>query len=377
MRRSLLAALAGALLVLGHAAGCVAVMPPLEHGGHCTFPGSGACATCLRSSCQAPIDACCNDKTCAGDEGHSGILDGLDACGNADTAGCAAGLGDAESGAAGNIRTCVTTTCKAACLGDVVVPVKWSCSAARTTDTACAQCIYGNAVAPTEDAGDPTSSSTSAASAASCAGVLDECCGDRSCSKSTSLADDLGRCTGGDAAGCAFLATRSMSGFEGKVRACVIKTCAAACMGNGRVHEACSLEGGGAYCSCSDDEKSSGPECSGAKVAGGNGTCVLGEKGCTCGHYTCKSSASSYSNSCSCSFRGAPGGSTRCDAVRKGSGSGATGTCCIKREDQGFSCACNDYSSSCLGSGEYDTPTCDIDDVMPRLENVLVTKCSN
>ena len=368
MRRPVLTVLASALLVMAPATGCSVVMPPIEHGAHCAFPGSGACATCLRTGCQAPIDACCNDPSCAGDEGHSGILDGLDACGGADTAKCAEWLGDAESGAAGNLRACVTTTCKAACLGDAVVPVKWSCKAARTTDTACAQCLYGDAGAA--DGGDATG-------AASCAGVLDECCGDPACSKSASLADDLGRCTSGDAPGCAFLATRSMSGFEGKVRACVIKTCAAACMGDGRFHESCSLEGGGAYCSCSEAEKPSGPECSGAKVGGGDGSCVLGEKGCTCGHYTCEASSSSYSDGCSCDFRGAPGGSTRCDVVRKSSGSSTTGRCCIKREERGFSCECKDYLSSCLGTDEYDTPTCDVDDVMPRLANVLVSKCSN
>jgi hypothetical protein len=382
--RALLGALATASLALALAptAGCVVVMPPLEHGEHCAFVGSGACATCLASSCQASIDACCSDKACAGDDGHSAVLDAVDACGGGDAAACAAHLGDAQgkSAGVGAVRACVTTTCRAACLGDVPVPVRWSCEAPRAAnDNACARCVLGQAPGAGDDAGSPTTSApASATPATSCASALAECCDDASCQKSTSLADDVGRCVSGDAPGCAFLTTRSMSGFEGKVRACITKTCATECMGDGRLHESCSLEGGGAYCSCSDAEASGGAACSGAKVDGSDGTCVLGEKGCTCGHYACERSGSSASGGCSCDFRNGPGGSTRCDVARTNTGSGTTdGVCCIKREDRGFSCACVDYLSSCLGTGEYETPTCDLADVMPRLKNVLVSACSN
>lgn len=329
-----------------HATGCVMVVPPIEHGGQCAFSGATACAACLRVSCQSSINACCNDSSCNGGDGHSAVLDAVDACGNGNVSGCAEGIGDAESGTAGAVRTCVTTACRADCLGDVVVPVKWSCAAPRTEDNACATCVYD-----------------------ACGSTLDECCADSACAASSSLADDVGRCTSGDAPGCAYLTTKSTSGFEGKARACIIKSCASACMGEGRTHESCDLYSGGSYCECTDAEKSHGPDCS---VASMGGNCVLGEKGCTCGHYACEQASSSLGG-CTCSFRSGSGGSTRCDVERKND----EGVCCVRRESSGFTCECRTYLSSCLSNTEWEVPTCNIEDALSALTNVLVSKCSN
>ena len=127
------------------AAGCVLLAPPIDHEAHCAFEGDTACATCLRESCQAPIDACCGDLTCAGPDGHWPVLDGLDACGRGDADGCAEGIGASGSGGVGPggggtgvldtaiaVRACVLSACKTACLGDADVTPVWSCDAPRT-----------------------------------------------------------------------------------------------------------------------------------------------------------------------------------------------------------------------------------------------------
>jgi hypothetical protein len=331
-----------ALFVL-EAVGCVLVVPPIDHtSGHCSVLGETACASCLRESCQASIDACCGDASCAGEDGHSAILDALDECGTGSASGCAAGIGKGESTAAASVRACVTGTCKAACLGDAAVKVDWSCTVARTKDTDCATCIYD-----------------------SCASAIGQCCDDSSCRKSSDLADDLGACVGGDKPGCTYMLTKSESGFEGKVRACIAKSCADRCMDD-RPHQACSLESGGSYCSCTHAEKSSGPDCS---VASLGGTCVLGEKGCTCGHYACSSGSS---DSCTCDFRGEAGSGTSCRARWNDS------VCCLRREDRGFSCSCKSYQSTCSATlGEYPVPSCDAEDAADALANVLVSTCSN
>jgi hypothetical protein len=139
------------------------------------------------------------------------------------------------------------------------------------------------------------------------------------------------------------------------------------------MHESCDLYGGGAYCQCSDAEKSHGPDCSTTALSSG-GNCVLGEKGCTCGHYSCSSDTSSSLGGCSCSFHGDDSGTAKCDIQR----SGDQGRCCIHREDSGFTCECKDYLSSCYTtSGEYPVASCNVEDVLPMLSMVLVSKCSN
>ena len=338
------------VLFVLHAVGCVLLVPPIEHsGGSCGITGSTACATCLRSSCQQAIDACCSDTSCAGyDEGHSEILDALDQCGTGSVTSCADSLGKGSSMAAASLRSCVLTTCKPACLGDAVVDVDWSCSAPRVADNDCATCIYDT-----------------------CATSLDQCCNDASCGRSSDIAADMAACTSGDKPGCTYLTTKSDSGFEGKVRACIARECGARCMDK-RPHQACELRGGGSYCSCSQSAKSSGPDCSKASV-GGN--CVLGEKGCTCGTYECRNTGSG--SSCACDFTGEPGGSTSCTARKRTASD--SGPCCVVRGDTGFRCECEDYSSRCLESiGEYDVATCNLEDVLSVLEaNILVDTCSN
>jgi hypothetical protein len=346
--------LAWAVLVLVQATGCILVIPPFAHDAHCGITGTSACAACLRTSCQPAIDVCCNDSSCRGVDGHSAILDGLDACGGGDAKSCASGIGNGDSASAASVRACVVGSCKEACVGGAPVKVDWSCNAPRAKDNACSTCIYE-----------------------SCTSAVDGCCDDASCKASRSIADDLGMCIGGDAAACTFgVSTKSTSGFEGKLRSCIAKSCTAPCLGDQRKHEACQLEGGGAYCQCSDAEKSSGPECS---VASMGGNCVLGQKGCTCGHYACERSGSSTLGGCSCAFKGAAGSSTRCDAVRTSSGSHSTdGRCCLHVDASGTTCECKDYLSKCYAdTGEYDTPSCNLEDVLPLLKNVLVDRCSN
>jgi hypothetical protein len=335
-----------ALLVV-HALGCVLVIPPIDHGaGHCQLTGDTACATCLRTSCQTPVDACCDDKSCAGEDGHATILDALDECGAGNVPSCAAGIGKGDSASAAAVRTCVTSTCRAACLGDAAVKVDWSCNVARTPDNACSACVYE-----------------------SCATGLDECCGDSSCKRSSDLAGDIGSCIGGDKPGCTYLLTKSDSGFEGKVRACIAKNCGAACMAD-RPHQSCSLQAGGSSCSCVHEEESRGPECSVGSV-GGN--CVLGPKGCTCGTYSCRGETAG--KGCTCSFGGTAGSSTSCNVGRTSSGQGG---CCLRRSDRGFSCECSEYQTSCRASaGEFSVDSCNLEDALVGLAEVLVTKCSN
>ena len=96
-----------AVLVL-QANACVLIVEPIDHdSGHCHVQGFTACATCLEASCQTSIDACCNDLSCAGKDGHTAILDALDACGGGDQAACAAGIGKGDSAMAAPIRACV------------------------------------------------------------------------------------------------------------------------------------------------------------------------------------------------------------------------------------------------------------------------------
>lgn len=342
-----------AVLFVAQSIGCVLIVPPIDHtSGRCEITGSTACATCLRTSCQTAIDACCGDASCAGEEGHSAILDALDECGAGNPSTCAEGIGTGESTTAASVRTCVTGTCKEVCLGDAAVKVDWSCSVARTKDIPCSTCIYEK-----------------------CDEALTQCCSDSSCSASSDLADDLGACTGGDAPGCTYLFTKSASGFEGKVRACIAKECATSCMGTRRTHQSCQLQAGGTYCSCRNAEKSSGPDCSTEAVGGGADVkCVLGNEGCTCGSYSCSSGTSS-SSTCSCGFRGDGEGSTSCRAPSR---YGTAGRCCWKFTDSGPSCTCDEYTFACSETlDEHSIESCDLDVLVERLPpSTFVTKCS-
>jgi hypothetical protein len=180
----------------------------------------------------------------------------------------------------------------------------------------------------------------------------------------------MAACLSDDAPGCYYrLAHASESGVEGKVRAC-IASCGARCLGTGRAHQSCTLQSGGRYCACSDAEKSGGNECSGASV---KGECLRGDEGCTCGTYGC--SWSQYR--CTCDFQNSSGGSGAATcSVPVESG---YGRCCIIVGSRGVSCSCDDLHKpgTCDSSqGEFDTGTCDYEDVKDRLGNLRVPSCS-
>lgn len=338
-------------LFVAQAIGCVLVVPPIEHGtGRCEFTGSSACATCLRSSCQTAIDACCKDASCAGEEGHSGILDALDECGSGNQTTCASSLGETSNPKAATLRACVATTCKDDCVGTSAVAVDWSCDTQIAADNECSSCI-----------------------ATSCKTVIGTCCDDSSCSKDSSVVDYMSKCLSGDAPGCTYLINEaSTSGIQGTVLKCVAE-CQEKCFGTYRPHQSCSLQKSGSYCTCSDAEKSSGNECTHASVGG---DCVVGDKGCTCGTYGCTASSSG----CSCDFRNGrnEGADQACSILQ----SGGYGRCCIKVESSGVSCSCSDLykPGTCPGksTGEYETPTCDYENVMGALRGAQreVTSCT-
>lgn len=328
------------------ASGCVLFVHPDEGGEHCAFRGTTACAACLKTKCQASIDACCRDASCAN---TSGMLDTMDKCGEGSATSCANGLRTQSTGAAAAaVRDCASTQCGSECTTGATAPtepVEWKCDANRDHVTSCASCIYD-----------------------SCTKQIDACCNDSYCSKYNSeIHKDMGACTTGDTAGCAYMATKGDSGLDGALRACIETNCAKPCIDDARPHQSCALSGGGTRCYCNDAEKSSGPDCS---IAAVGGSCVLGQKGCSCGTYTC-SSGSSSSGACSCSFSG-DGSRTTCREPTSG------GRCCIKVDSQGVSCACELYTFPCDNQQfEFATDSCDKAVVMSQLSKLLVDKCSN
>lgn len=107
-------------LSLAASTSCVFLIDTVDVQPSCSIQGTSACASCMRTSCQAKIDACCGSITCAGFEGHSAVLDGLDRCGNGDKTGCTntliktAGSFDTTGDAA---RACVKASCNEPCTG--------------------------------------------------------------------------------------------------------------------------------------------------------------------------------------------------------------------------------------------------------------------
>jgi hypothetical protein len=332
------------------ASGCVLFVHPDEGGEHCAFRGTTACATCLKAKCQASIDACCRDSTCAN---TSGILGTIDECGDGSPTSCASGLKtQLAGGPAAALRDCVSAQCGNECTAGASTPpepVEWKCEGARDPITDCASCIYS-----------------------SCDTQITDCCSDTNCAKFyPDIRKDMGACTTGDAAGCAYMTTKSDSGLDGALRSCIEKKCAARCIGNARPHQNCALASGGTRCYCTNSQTSSGPECSVAKVGG---TCAIAAKGCTCGSYQCTGS-SSYD--CDCSFDGDPAKALR-TTCRK-SPTSSYGRCCLKLEDQYVSCKCDTLLNSCVGSNEYDIDSCDSTTVIATLRGAgrIVDKCSN
>ena len=343
---SIVGRLLWAALVLLPASGCALVVTSFEHTDHCQITGSSACGTCLRQKCQAPIDSCCGDASCRGEDGHSAILDSLDSCAGGSQSECATGIATAGAGMGAAVGSCVSSMCKAECLGDAVVSVPWSCTSTPSKEKACAKCVLD-----------------------SCAADIAECCGSSSCASDSTVADDIGSCIGGDIGRCTYrLVNEGTTGLQGKVRGCIAKQCGTVC--GGRTHQQCDYRAAGAYCSCSDAEKASGPACPGTTVTG---DCVLGKDGCTCGNYTCRDTSSTSFNACSCTFTGASADTfgQECNRPSK------EGVCCLKFADQGPTCECSELKTSCY-SDEYSVDSCTLDSLRPVLTNAsaFVTTCS-
>jgi hypothetical protein len=327
------------------AMGCVLLVPDVAGDGTCRFEGETPCAACIRTRCQPGVDACCGDEACSGDDGHGATMAAIDACGSGNKDACASGFQNASPGAGVDLRACVASECQATCLEGATVTVPWTCDSPRTEEGACATCIY-----------------------ASCEDALDGCCGDRSCQRSREIQRDMSACVSGDEAGCAYLLSRSDFGLEGVLRGCIAKSCAAKCLGDGRPHNSCGLFSAGAYCSCSDAEESSGPECS---VAAVGGHCVRGRKGCSCGAYSCGAT----SHGCSCDFRGKDEElGTSCQLPARAE----EGRCCLKVSDTTISCECTTlYTFACDSDrDEYSTSSCDLDVLLERIDALVVDRCS-
>ncbi len=339
--------LAVVLLVVAPGTGCILAVPAFDHADHCAIDGTSACAACLRKSCQPAIDGCCGDPSCSGGDGHSAVLDGLDACGAGNTNGCAAGLAQASAGAGGAVRSCVTTSCKAECVGDAVATAPWSCTNQVGGATSCGSCVLEG-----------------------CATPIAECCGDSSCKGDSEVAEDIGACIGGDAGKCVYRLTHEgTNGIAGKIRSCM--TQCRSCFGNGLPHEVCDYRNSGSSCSCQAAEKSSGPACPGTTVTG---DCVLGLNGCTCGHYACTSTSSF--GGCSCAVDGDGSGSRSQECFPR---TDPPSVCCLTFNATGPSCTCDPYTTLCAGSSEYTVPSCNLADVQssPAAAGAFVTSCSN
>ncbi len=339
-----------AVVALLSPVGCVLLVSPISGGDHCAFEGSGACAACIRASCQANVDACCRDEDCRTARGSSALLPAMDACGKGDAKACASALTSQRSGTVDEaLRACVVGTCGEACSagGDAGPGLQkpkpdWSCEMPQTSAEPCASCIY-----------------------TSCGTALDTCCEGTSCSRDASLVADLTRCMNGDQPGCAYIFDRDTSGQAGVVRACIKDKCGETCMGEGRTHQKCSLYAGGTYCSCSDAETSSGDECSKATVGG---HCILGKKGCSCGEYAC---TKTFSFLCTCAFGSTSNELSSCSPATFG----GRGTCCVKVGDKSTTCSCGENTYTCQDD-EYPIATCSEADMLDKTRNILVDRCS-
>jgi hypothetical protein len=323
-------------MLVGPLSGCILIAPTFEPQDHCSFNGSGQCATCIRTHCQAPIDTCCGADGCV-----SAMLPAVDDCGEGQGKACGRSLAttrtkpDEEA-----VRSCITSNCTSDCIvSDGGPSPAWSCAVSRESDKSCAQCIYTK-----------------------CTAALDEYCAEQSNVGGyiSELQKEMSACVAGDQPGCAWLLSKSTSGLEGVVRGCIAKSCGTTCMGDGRPHASCTLHSAGAYCTCSDAEASSGSECSVAKVGG---TCVIGKSGCTCGTYACTSAGSR----CSCTFDEG-GGTTSC-RPQKGLGDDTLAKCCLELDSSNVSCACDRDTTKCYTElGEYEVPSCDEHDLLATLE---------
>jgi hypothetical protein len=329
------------LLTTAGLGGCILLIDPIEAGDHCGIEGGGACAECIRKSCQAPIDRCCANVACTG----SPMLGGIDACGRGETAECAdilsAGRIEKEEE---SVRSCAAASCGALCTqgstgtGAKSRP-KWTCTTSRDTPNDCATCIYQG-----------------------CMSIIETCCTETSCRNDTTIQTDMGACVSGDQPGCAYLLDedRSTSGQAGVLRKCIEQKCAPRCMGNGLPHTKCTLLSGGDYCQCTNEEVAGTQTCRKETV---DGDCVLGKGGCSCGQYACTDDTLG----CSCSFRGGVVGTSCTAATDK--------VCCAKQSEYGIECECK-FSACYPSSDEAEVPSCSRADVLNYAGGAAVDSCS-
>jgi hypothetical protein len=227
--------------------------------------------------------------------------------------------------------------------------------------------IFLNPDVPGEHCGFKGTSECAACLRENCESAIDACCNDEGCSKESSFLSAAIMATvdvcgeGNDQAKCAYeIDKASTSGNQGVVRACLQKSCASKCFGDGRLHTKCALQNGGLTCSCTNDKESSGDACNNDRV---KGTCVLSETGCKCGEYGC-----SGGSSCSCSFNSG-GGSKDCRGI-------ANKRCCLSFEYDGSArCKCDNYGS-CSGAEEFSVSSCDESEVLRLLGKRVVESCS-
>ena len=352
---------ASLLVVLFGVSSCVLLTAAtgFEAGEHCGFTGSGACATCLRTSCQAKIDACCNDSSCRASEyAARQPLAAIDACGSGPASACAAKLESERTtteGAGLEMFTCLEASCREACLAGE--RTTWRCESPREPANACARCIY-----------------------ASCTEQLDACCGDTTCANTPgstgtypahAVLGEVDACVAGDAPGCAGMLDESDSGKAGVLRTCIASKCETQCLGNLRPHQSCTLQSGGRYCTCRDAETSGGDECSTSTVGG---TCLATNKGCSCGAWGCAFRSSSPNYDCTCEIGGDGGSDTECNAAHY-----QEGVCCIKADyDGSLVCRCTTTVTGASGcsSDEATISSCSLASVKAAYPKLATERCS-
>lgn len=347
------------LVVLVPLSGCIVFVPDFEPIDNCPIRGDSLCGTCLRTNCQAEINDCCGTEECRESaysfeaEEAGTTMAALDTCASGDPQRCESALRSTRySGAGDRVRSCLGQKCRAECVPGSTITT-WDCNAPHGTDE-CSSCIYSK-----------------------CESQLASCCGASGCA--SLIKAEMTACTFGDAPGCAVMADGSTTGQPGVVRACVKKSCATACFGNGRPHQSCTLYDGGAYCSCHDAPEVSGDECSTKSVPDSH--CFVSDGWCTCGHYACKGGGSFTYPSCSCNLShetDGSGPSATCNpkSVSLGGPNRNTpATCCIELDSiSGPSCACDTSKSGC--SGGFEVLSCDQASFLRAMVDLETDRCS-
>lgn len=354
------------LLLLVPLSGCILIAPNFDPVANCPIHGESPCGTCLRANCQGEINNCCGTKECRENQYSLGTDDeqfttisALDACA-AGNSSCSLLLNDARKSPAGvNVNTCVQNKCRAECVPNAPV-AKWSCDTPHGDDD-CSSCIFSK-----------------------CESQVTSCCtegtGYGACP--TVLQDEMTACTTNDGAGCATMQTNSEAGKAGVVRACVTNMCAVKCFGNGRQHQSCTLQKGGAYCTCTNAKTTSGDECSTTTVAKSH--CFFTSGGCVCGHYSCVATnlVGDYP-ACNCTMTNATDGTGtagKCNPDDLGVGGpqqDRVALCCLNPGDayESPSCKCDTLNNNACPSGSYQVFSCDKTSFFSALADVRTDSC--